>query len=100
MADTKVEITLNGNNASAVRELHDIELLATFENGNAQGNISVTEFEFVNEFSQIINDWIGGGTSGGVGIFEGIPMSVRVLGDQPTYLAFDGFLDMTDGFII
>ncbi len=100
MADTKVEITLNGNNASAVRELHDIELLATFENGNAQGNISVTEFEFVNEFSKIINNWIGGGTSGGVGIFEGIPMSVRVLGDQPTYLAFDGFLDMTDGFSV
>lgn len=98
MANTKVEIYLDGDNAGAVKELHDIELLATFENGNAQGNISITEFEFINEYAEKINSWIQNGTTGGVGIFEGIPMQVQVTGESPTYIAFDGYLDMTDEF--
>lgn len=100
MADTKLTISLNGDNSSQVRELHDIELLATFENGNAQANISITEFEFVNDFAQDVRTWIDNGLSSGLGIFEGIPLSVTINGASPNYLAFDGFLDMTDEFEI
>lgn len=100
MADTKLTVTLNGDNSSAIRELHDIELLATFENGNPQANITSTEFEFVNEFAESISDWISGGLSGGFGIFQGIPLSVQITGQNPSYNAFDGFLDMTDDFEI
>jgi len=100
MADTKITLTLNGDNSSQIRELHDLQILATFENGNAQANISTTEFEFVNDFASAIKDWIDSGTSSGVGIFEGIPVQLRISGDQPTYLAFDGYLDMTDDFQI
>lgn len=100
MVETKLVVTLNGDNSSAVRELHDLELLATFENGNAQANISSTEFEFVNEFAQSIRDWIEDGTTGGGGIFQGIPMSFMVTGQQPSYMAFEGFLDMTKDFEI
>jgi hypothetical protein len=100
MADTKLILTLNGDNSSQIKELHDLELLATFENGNAQANISTTEFEFVNDFAQSIRDWIDGGLTGGAGIFQGIPLSVMVTGEQPSYLAFDGYMDMTDDFQI
>lgn len=100
MADNKITITLNGDNSSAVRELHDIELLATFENGNAQANITTTDFEFVNEFAQSIREWIEDGTTGGYGIFEGIPLNVEISGSNPNYLAFNGYLDMTDEFEI
>jgi len=98
MANTKVIVTLNGDNSSAVRELHEIELLATFPNGNPQANITSTEFEFVNEFAQAITDWIDDGLSGGFGIFQGIPLSVQITGQSPSYNAFDGFIDMTDDF--
>lgn len=100
MADTKITISLNGDDSSQVRELHDIELLATFENGNAQANISITEFEFVNDFAKDIRNWIDNGLTSGLGIFEGIPLSVTINGASPNYLAFDGYLDMTDDFEI
>lgn len=100
MADTKITIDLNGDNSSQIRELHDLQVLATFENGNVQAEISTTEFEFVNDYASAITDWINAGTSSGVGIFEGIPIQLRISGDQPTYLAFDGYLDMTDDFQI
>ncbi len=100
MADTKITLTLNGDNSSQVRELHDIELLATFENGNAQANISITEFEFVNDFAKDVRTWIDNGLTSGLGIFEGIPLNVTINGDSPNYLAFNGFLDMTDEFEI
>lgn len=100
MGNTKLIVTLNGDNSSQIRELHDLELLATFENGNAQANISTTEFEFINDFAQSIRDWIDAGTSGGGGIFQGIPMSLMVTGEQPSFLAFDGFMDMTEDFQI
>lgn len=100
MADTKITISLNGDDSSQVRELHDIELLATFENGNAQANISITEFEFVNDFAKDIRNWIDNGLTSGLGIFEGIPLSVTINGASPNYLAFDGYLDMTDNFEI
>jgi len=100
MADTKAIVTLNGNNASAIRELHDLEVLATFENGNAQANISVTDFEFVNEFSQEIRNWISAGLTGGFGIFEGMPLEININGANPTYLAFEGYLDFTNDFEI
>lgn len=100
MSDTKITIDLNGDNSSQIRELHDLQILATFENGNSQANISTTEFEFVNDFASAIKDWIDAGTSSGVGIFEGIPIQLRISDGQPTYLAFDGYLDMTDDFQI
>ena len=90
MADTKITISLNGDDSSQVRELHDIELLATFENGNTQANISITEFEFVNDFAKDIRSWIDNGLTSGLGIFEGIPLSVTINGASPNYLAFDG----------
>tara|TARA_R110002020_G_C16321697_1_gene774858 strand:- start:3435 stop:5189 length:1755 start_codon:yes stop_codon:yes gene_type:complete len=100
MANTKLILTLNGDNSSQIRELHDLELLATFENGNAQANISTTEFEFVNDFAQEIRNWIDGGLTGGYGIFQGIPLTITLTGQQPPYLAFAGYLDMTDDFQI
>lgn len=100
MANTKLIVTLNGDNSSSIRELHDLELLATFENGNPQANISSTEFEFVNEFAESISEWVSGGLSGGFGIFQGVPLNIQITGQSPSYNAFDGFLDMTDDFEI
>lgn len=94
MSNTVVNIELNGDTSGAVKEWEDIEFIATFENDNAQPNITVNnELTFVNEYAVLIQQWIDGGY-----ISEGIPITFNVDNSTNTYDAFQGIVDLRDRF--
>lgn len=94
MSNTNVNISLNGNQNDAVKEWEDLEFIATFENQNAQPNITVNnELTFVNEYAEAIQAWIDGGF-----ITEGMPLQVTAFNSQNTFNVFDGVVDFTDEF--
>ncbi len=77
------------------KELETLEIKASFENGSAQPNITVTEISLINEGAKAINDYIDGGINNATrGIFEGLPYEILLLSDQPPYNAFKGHLDL------
>jgi len=76
----------------------DTEILATFENGSPEANITSSEMIFVNEEAVFIRNWITNGLTGGVGIFEGIPFKIQMLNSSSTFDSFEGFLDLSDDF--
>lgn len=77
----------------------DTEILATFENGSPEANITSSEMVFVNEEAVFIRNWITNGLTGGVGIFEGIPFKIQILNTSSNYDSFEGFLDLSDEFV-
>jgi len=85
-----LKINLNGDNTGAVVEWEDFEVMATFENQNAQPNITVnTELTFVNEYAEQIHAWIQSGY-----ITEGIPINFSA-GSSSTNV-FSGIVDLMD----
>lgn len=85
-----LKINLDGNNSGAVVEWEDFQVMATFENQNAQPNITVnTELTFVNEYAELIQQWISNGL-----ISEGIPIDFSA-GASSTNV-FSGVVDLMD----
>lgn len=74
-----------------------IELNFDPERPEGVRQIDVTDFEFVGESAQIINDIRLKGLTTGVGIFEGIPFRIEVTRNGVVEIPFNGYLDASDG---
>jgi hypothetical protein len=72
----------------------ELLLELSFENNSPSSVINSTKLIWKAENADFINEWVKGGLTGNVGIFEGIPLRVRVCGTQE--LVFDGIIDLTD----
>ena len=90
---------INGQLVNPPKEWLDVNILATFENGSPEANITSTDLTFVNAEAVLIRNWISAGLTGNVGIFEGIPFRIQLLNSTNTFDTFDGYLDLSDEFI-
>jgi hypothetical protein len=72
----------------------ELLLELSFENNSPASVINSTKLTWKAENAHFINEWVKGGLTGSVGIFEGIPLRIRVCGTQE--LVFDGIIDLTD----
>ena len=92
-----IEIILNGDNSSAIQELHDLEILASVEKGNVNSKITTEQITLVNEYAELVRNYIAGGANGTTnGIFEGLPLQIQQNGVN----VFDGYLDFLNDFEI
>ena len=69
---------LNGVVTNAPLRWEDVTIEAEYPDDSVQPSLTITEFNFNLESRQAINDWILSGTSGGVGIFEGMPFDLNL----------------------
>ncbi len=90
------QVVLNGKVIAVPKEFFDVGVKASFGE-NIQANITTEEFTFVLDAYQEILNWIRDGRSGGVGIFEGIPMSIVASDASINQTVFKGILDLQEG---
>jgi hypothetical protein len=92
-----IELILNGDNSSEIKELHDLEILASVEEGNVNARITTEQITLVNNYAKLVRDYIAGGVNGTTeGIFEGLPLQIQENGVN----VFDGYLDFLNDFEI
>lgn len=92
-----IELILNGDNSSEIKELHDLEILASVEEGNVNARITTEQITLVNDYAKLVRDYISGGANGTTeGIFEGLPLQIQENGVN----VFDGYLDFLNDFEI
>lgn len=94
-----IEILINGKNLLAPAELFDIGIKAEFGDEGVQANLTIEKLTFRGNARTEVLTIIDEGLSGGVGIFEGIPVSIRAFNNELDVIAFDGYLDLTDELI-
>lgn len=68
-----------------------------FPQGNA---VSITNFEWVRENYDWIQNYIDAGLTGGNGIFEAPPFRIDVKSGAVTRTVFDGYIDLTDSLAV
>jgi hypothetical protein len=73
----------------------DIELNFDKDKANLQGQTSITEWIWVNENAEFINQWLEDGKTTGVGVLEGIPLTIDVERSGVVENVFTGYLDLT-----
>lgn len=75
----------------------EFEVTATFDHGSVEANFEASFVTFVNEAAQIIRNWIAGGLTGTTpGIFEGPSFTIEISGTAGIFVAFNGYLDLTE----
>lgn len=97
--NTVVEVKLNGKPLTVPREFFDVSVKASFDQ-NPQANLTTEEFTFVLDAFKEINSWIDNGLRSGVGIFEGMPITITARGKDSSLLAFNGIVDLQNALII
>lgn len=96
--NTEVKSLLDGVETNASIEWQDTTIEAKYPDDSVQPNLTITEFNFNLESRKRINEWIAKGTSGGVGIFEGMPFDLNLFNNNPLTENFKAFLDFTNGY--
>lgn len=66
-----------------------------FPNGQT---VTITDWDWVRENYDLINNYIESGLTGGEGIFVAIPFRIDITNGVDTKTVFSGYLDLTDGF--
>lgn len=92
------EYLLDGTPFNAPLQWEDVTINAEYPDDSIQPSLTINEFEFNLEARKIINDWIDGGLSGGVGIFEGMPFDLNLFNNNPLTENFKAFLDFTNDY--
>lgn len=87
---------INGQDLGHPRNWEDLTITVDWVNDNEGATVNIADLEFVLEANRFLQTRILNGLSGGVGIFEGEPYTIKV-GDpnEPVY-TFEGYLDFTD----
>lgn len=96
--NTEVKFTLDGKKFNAPIDWQDITIEAEYENDSVQPSLSIEDFTFPLESREEINQWISDGNTGGVGIFEGMPMGLTLFNNTSVQHNFDSFIDFTNGY--
>lgn len=86
-------IILNGKSVSIPKGFFDVGVKASFGE-NIQANLTTEEFTFVLDAYETIKEWVVNGRNGGVGIFEGIPLSITNSNGVDNVSVFKGIIDL------
>lgn len=92
-------VILNGKTVAIPKDFFDVGVKASFGE-DIQANLTTEEFTFILDAYETIIGWIRDGRSGGVGIFEGIPVSILNSNGQNNVSVFKGILDLQAGTTI
>ena len=88
-------VIINGKTVNVPKGFFDVGVKASFDE-NIQANITTEEFTFVLDAYEEIRKWIDDGLRGGVGIFEGIPISILEGVGGANVSVFKGILDLQE----
>ena len=88
-------IKLNGKTLQVPREFFDVAIKASFDQ-NPQANLTTDAFTFILDAAKEIQNHIDGGLNSGVGIFEGMPLTISATGSNNSIAVFNGILDLQD----
>jgi hypothetical protein len=99
MGTMTTSVVLNGKSVLIPKDFFDVGVKASFGD-NVQANLSTEEFTFILDGYQAIVDWIAAGRSGGVGIFEGIPLTISANDGVSSVSVFKGIVDLQAGATI
>lgn len=72
----------------------EFETELSFENGAPGAVLNATKLVFKGENAHTISQWVQTGLTNGVGIFEGIPLVIKICDTQE--IVFNGIIDLTD----
>jgi len=72
-----------------------IELNFDRDMDGSQQQVTLTEFEFVREGADAINQYVKDGLTNGNGVFEGLPLEIEVERLGVTEKPFKGYIDLT-----
>lgn len=92
-------VILNGKTVTVPKDFFDVGVKASFGE-DIQANLTTEEFTFILDAYEEILAWIRDGRRGGVGIFEGIPVSILNSNGQNNVSVFKGILDLQAGTTI
>ena len=95
----EVNITIAGQQLTPPPGWLDVEVLATFDAGDAQANISTDSFSFYLDAYLLLKQRIAEGLTGGPGIFEPVPIKIEAISSLGTYAAFEGGIKLAEATI-
>ena len=90
---------INGKELLFPSELYDLSIKAEFGTEGTQANILIETFTLRGNARTEVLSIINAGLNGGVGIFEGVPLSIEAFNIDTGVSIFDGYLDLADGYI-
>jgi len=93
-----IDFEINGGAVSVPLGWQDISVLATWDNGNTQANITTSEIELTLDAARSVRQHVADGMIGGVGIFEGLPCKLNVSNGYGQAVAFDGYANLTNSY--
>lgn len=94
-----VEFELNNQIVeTGVVNWQDLIINATFNDEGVNAVVDISDAEFSGEEYKIIKSWIDNGLNGYQGVYEAMPIKIRLYNDTISYDAFEGYLNFKEKY--
>lgn len=90
-----ISLEIDGQSLDGARDLNEIKVLASFDDGSVQANISSESFNLVGPAAQYVQNYFYNG-----GAFEGLPIKIKASNINTQIVLLDSILDFTNEFQI
>ena len=95
-----VEFELNNQIVeTGVVNWEELTVNATFNDEGVSAVVDINDAEFSGEEYKIIKSWVDNGLNGYQGIYEAMPIKIRLFNDTISYDAFEGYLNFKEKYV-
>ena len=97
---TKINYYIDNTKSNPPQNWRETSIELNFDKDLQQlqgAQVSITNYDFVNDINELILKYIDEGTTTGRGVFEGLPFKVEIERDSQTETPFEGYLDISSG---
>lgn len=90
-----VRYYINGVEINSPANHKDLSISVVFDQDSPSASIGLTNFRYVNEDADVINNYISDGIIGGTGIFEGLPFDILIQ-EGTSSVKLERYIDFSD----
>lgn len=94
---TRTNFYLDGTKVNPPKNWKALKLELNFDKEKISESVNINNWDFVRENADTVNNRVAQGLTGGVGIFEGIPIRIEIDRNGTIENPFDGYLDLPNG---
>lgn len=91
---------IGGQDFGEPRNWQGLEIAVDWLNEKQDAKVNITDLSFVRKANSYLQDRILNGLTGGVGIFEGEPYTIKIGNPSSPVYTFEGYLDFTDDLTV
>lgn len=91
-----IKFYIDNNLVEPPENIRELQIELNYDTDTVEQQLSTNKWRWVRDNATTVNNYINAGLTGGVGVFEGLPLRIDIEKSGNTQTLSDGYIDLTE----